>query len=48
MNALASTRSSPKLDIDIVTESDLWNACPDADAIIRRAIDAASPSATIQ
>jgi probable rRNA maturation factor len=45
MNALATTRTAPTVDIDIVTESDLWNACPDADAIIRRAIDAASRAA---
>jgi probable rRNA maturation factor len=45
MSALATNRTAKTVDIDIVTESDLWNACPDADAIIRRAIDAAALAA---
>jgi probable rRNA maturation factor len=45
MSGLAATRTAPTVDIDIVTESGLWTACPDADAIVRRAIGAAARAA---
>jgi probable rRNA maturation factor len=45
MSAAASTLSAPTVDVDIVAESDLWTACPDADATVRRAIDAAARAA---
>ncbi|MGV3633580.1 MAG: rRNA maturation RNase YbeY [Pseudorhodoplanes sp.] len=45
MSAIASTRSARTVEIDIVTDSDLWTACPDADATVRRAIDAAARAA---
>lgn len=44
MSALA-TAQPVAVDIDIVTGSDLWSACPDADAIVRRAIAAAALAA---
>ncbi len=45
MNAAAHSRKQPSIDVDIVAECELWAACPDADPIIRRAIDAAAQAA---
>ncbi len=45
MNATAQRRAAPAVDVDIVVESTLWSACPDADAAVRRAIEAATLAA---
>lgn len=45
MSAVTSVRTEPAVDIDVMTESAIWTACPNADAIVRRAIDAAARAA---
>jgi probable rRNA maturation factor len=42
MSAAAEIRASTADAVDVVTESALWAACPDADATVRRAVDAAA------
>ena len=45
MSASAQRRSEPGVDIDVMIESALWSACPDADAAVRRAVAAAAQAA---
>lgn len=45
MSAMAQRRSLAAVETDVVVESALWSACPDADATVRRAIDAAALAA---
>jgi probable rRNA maturation factor len=42
MSAAAKIQPGEAVEIDIVAESDLWTACPGADATVRRAIGAAA------
>jgi probable rRNA maturation factor len=41
MSATAKLRAGPAIGIDVIVESILWSGCPDADATVRRAIEAA-------
>jgi probable rRNA maturation factor len=45
MSVAAETQASTVVDVDVVTESALWAACREADATVRRAIDAAARAA---
>lgn len=38
-------RTRPAFEIDVVVDSALWSMCPDADATVRRAIEAAALAA---
>jgi probable rRNA maturation factor len=45
MSATARVQTSPAIDVDVIAESELWAACPVADATVRRAIEAAAQAA---
>jgi probable rRNA maturation factor len=45
MNATARIQTSPAIGIDVIAESELWAACPVAEATVRRAIEAAALAA---
>jgi probable rRNA maturation factor len=42
MSAVAKIQPDTTVEIDVVTETDLWAACPDAEATVRRAVGAAA------